>query len=398
MVRNVWNMGAGVNKNATTSKAPKAQAVNVAGSSKGHSRVPSGSNLLKPTASAMAKTQPAASAHSTVSSSHSRPPIPSFDEKNSTSSKNSNVPISQASSAASRASVKPASAARPSSMGTKTSVVPSSNVTSLGARKSTTSDSTRGTASPIEPSLKRTTSRLLAPTASSLAKRHGIIVPTDRSTHLAPIAEKRRLASPSSLLPITNSLSPRSTLSPRPTKIFSKPLDGFGSPPPEHPQSLGSAASTLLARASENAHPHPQDAKPKVVLARKPRISRSRVIAQLGAQRAATTTTTAPASATAAAAAASGSGTAVRGPGLKPAPRTRSSIGAAPRHSLGVKQNRVSADMLMNAKKKARQSEYARRHSQMASPAKAEDVASKLARARAPPRGEPVDISMEIEG
>ncbi|KAF7790667.1 hypothetical protein EIP86_001623 [Pleurotus ostreatoroseus] len=396
IVRNVWNMGAGASKsNAPAPKAagPKAPAANVGGSSRSHPRVPSGSHLLKPTASSNAKTQ--ATDHS-VSSSHSRPPIPSFNGKDSTTSRNGHAISSQVPTAASKASVKPASTTGPSSMGTRKTVSSSSNVTSLGTRKSVAANSatSSNTGAVIDPPAKRATSRLLAPTASSLAKRQGVIFPGDRTTHLAP----KRFVSPSSLQPITNSISPRSTVSPRPTKIFSKPLDGFGSPPPEGPQSLGGAASTLLARATENALPQTRprttsassDAK-SATLTRKPRISRSRVIAKLGAQRAATTTVTTTTTATA-------TGTA-GGSAIKPAPRARSSIGAGQRLSLNVKQNRMSAnDMLMSAKKKARQSEYARRHSQNVTSTSAQIVAAKLLRAAEAPQSSPVDVSMELEG
>jgi hypothetical protein len=89
--------------------------------------------------------------------------------------------------------------------------------------------------------------------------------------------------------------------------------------------------------------------KPKTLIARKPRISRSKVVAKLGQQRSV-----------------SGSSRASAG---SAGGRTRSSIGAAPRQSMGaVKSQRVvsgGSDVLMSAKKRARQSEYMRRKSRI---------------------------------
>ncbi|TFY51981.1 hypothetical protein EVJ58_g10270 [Rhodofomes roseus] len=145
---------------------------------------------------------------------------------------------------------------------------------------------------------------------------------------------------------ITN--SPRSPRSPRPAKIFTQPLtaDTFRSPTsqnsPVHHTSLAAAATAL---ASPSRIPTAVPPKPKGLIAKKPRISRTRVIAKLGSQRDGTQ----PAAPSA----------------LAPAPRMRSSMGA--RKSLGgVKTGRASAGgeaAKLAAKKRARQSEYARRRS-----------------------------------
>lgn len=90
--------------------------------------------------------------------------------------------------------------------------------------------------------------------------------------------------------------------------------------------------------------------KPKTLVNHKPQISRSKIIAKVGEQRSMAHT------ARPAAVAARGG-------------RARSSIGATPRKSMGVVKNghgvAANAEVLMSAKKKARQSEYMRRKSRI---------------------------------
>ncbi|VDB87175.1 unnamed protein product [Peniophora sp. CBMAI 1063] len=232
---------------------------------------------------------------------------------------------------------------RPSAMpstGVKTGMVrPSSMSTaaSLGARSDATTVSSMGSRKPSGSGIPSSTSRLLAPTASSLAKTRG-------ST-----ANKRE----STLSQITNSPGP----SPRkdtPGKIFSTPLSGTLSPSmipsPVKPTSLGLAAATLAATTGT-------EPKPKAPMARRPRVSRSKVIAKLGAQRAA-----------AASGLVSGSGSTLAPPkstlaprASGPAPRLRSSTGAAARRSFAGGPKARGSDVLLSAKKHARQSEQARR-------------------------------------
>ncbi|OCH87496.1 hypothetical protein OBBRIDRAFT_736041 [Obba rivulosa] len=138
--------------------------------------------------------------------------------------------------------------------------------------------------------------------------------------------------------------SPRS-----PGTIFSKPLDGFGSSParqePFPNPSLTAAATTLMGNPSSSGNPSAIPPKPKVILSRKPRISRTKVMAKAVAQRADMSS--------------------VGSPTRVLSPRTRSSTG---RKSLGVvKTGRSSnADVVKSAKlKKARQSEYIRRKSRV---------------------------------
>lgn len=132
--------------------------------------------------------------------------------------------------------------------------------------------------------------------------------------------------------------------------VFSKPLTSPSSiPTPVRMTSLAAAGSTI---AEAVANPVVA-VRPKALPGRKPRISRSRVIARLASQRAASTSAT-----SAGVAGSSGS-------------RTRSSLGAGvgkrPSYG-GSKGGRGSAggNVLMSAKKRARQSEYVRRRSRAA--------------------------------
>ncbi|KAH9026279.1 hypothetical protein EDB83DRAFT_2230440 [Lactarius deliciosus] len=208
---------------------------------------------------------------------------------------------------------------------------------------SSTFDSRRATA----------TSRLFAPTASSLAKMRSPAATTTGAvakSRTSSIVAQRAKTPPrnSALDAITNSPrggsgNPNSAAG----KIFSTPL--LAVPPPVRPTSLAAAAAAVMA-ASGDGPLSPGRASPAKAAtggqlhARKPRISRSRIIAKLGAQRAA--------------AAAAG---AVR------TPRARSSMGAAARRSYaGAKSASRGSDVLMSAKKHVRQSEYIRRRSRLA--------------------------------
>ncbi|KAH9032721.1 hypothetical protein EDB84DRAFT_1270552 [Lactarius hengduanensis] len=205
---------------------------------------------------------------------------------------------------------------------------------------SSTFDSRRATA----------TSRLFAPTASSLAKTRSPAAMTTGAvakSRTSSIVAQRAKTPPrnSALDAITNSPRGGSGNPNSAGKIFSTPL--LAVPPPVRPTSLAAAAAAVMA-ASGDGPLSPSPAKPATggqLHARKPRISRSRIIAKLGAQRAA---------------AAAGSG-AVR------TPRARSSMGVAARRSYaGAKSASRGSDVLMSAKKHVRQSEYIRRRSRLA--------------------------------
>ncbi|KIK27225.1 hypothetical protein PISMIDRAFT_202327 [Pisolithus microcarpus 441] len=205
----------------------------------------------------------------------------------------------------------------------------------------------------------RPSSTLMAPTASSLAKmttRHSASLHNENVGSVKGGATKTgkdvtRLPVPSSpaLGQITNgTCSPQSPRSPT-SKIFSQPLSPATM---RSPMSLTAAAESIVKSgievgpaASSSSKP-PIPPKPKVLPGRKPRISRSKVIARLASQRAAEAT-------------AFGAGVgASRG-------KTRSSIGAGVSGKTRLSRGGAkSGEVLMSAKKRARQSEYARRRSQ----------------------------------
>ncbi|KAI0942846.1 hypothetical protein AcV7_002144 [Taiwanofungus camphoratus] len=421
IVRNVWNMGTGSSSGAKskassnssipvvkTPQATKAVAEDsastafparkpseVSGNAAAKStnmatRIPSGgpssSSLLKPSASVIAKADGTLmSTRSTVS--RSRSPIPSFAAQShgpssSVSSRNGSLigtansrigPSVGTGTAGLRVNSRNSSIAGASSMGTRSSLTsgPRTAVSSIGTRRSmastlaTGSSTSKASISSAQAardgangqSVRKRTSSLMAPTASSLAKTQSAVRPSGgRSSGLPVVTENPRVAragktptkipivSKTALGAITN--SPQS---PRPGKIFNQPLtvSTFSSPTsvptPKQNPSFTAAATTMLGTPS-GIPKLSVPPKPKALIARKPRISRSRVIAKLGAQRAATQSS------------ASASG---------PSTRIRSSMGS--RKSFGgVKAGRSSAgaDAMRSAvKKRARQSEYARRQS-----------------------------------
>ncbi|KAF8452640.1 hypothetical protein L210DRAFT_910294 [Boletus edulis BED1] len=207
----------------------------------------------------------------------------------------------------------------------------------------------------------RTTSTFMAPTASSLARMSNVArIPSSTATHnenstlTKASSSKQRLAmSPqpgATMEQVTN--SPRHPAhSPRPAKIFSQPL----SPPPAHaPMSLTAAATRIVSatakeRSSSSVKPSVLP-KPKVLAGRRPRISRSKVIARLASQRAAGTHSSASA------------GT------RKAGGKVRSSMSAEAAGKTRQSYNGArGGDMLMSAKKRVRQSEHARRKSRVVS-------------------------------
>ncbi|KAF8558644.1 hypothetical protein OG21DRAFT_1595258 [Imleria badia] len=152
----------------------------------------------------------------------------------------------------------------------------------------------------------------------------------------------------SSFYRITNSpRSPAHSPRPRPAKIFSQPL----SPPPVGPpMSLTTAATSIVGQSaretSSSAVKSPIPPKSKVLPGRRPRISRSKVIARLASQRAAGTSASA--------------GT------PKPGGKVRSSMGAEAAGKMSQSYGGArGGDVLMSAKKRVRQSERARRRSRV---------------------------------
>ena len=242
----------------------------------------------------------------------------------------------------------------------------------------------------------RATSRLFAPTASSLAKMRspgalalGPAAPAKSKTSII-VAQRAKTPPRNAVLDaITNSPG-----SPRGDKIFTTPLllspNRPVIPPPTKPTSLAAAATALAAgtrsgtqnperppATSSSAIPPalragraPTSTTTKGPQLRKPRISRSRVIAKLGTQRAAAATTssssTLPSSLRATAVATASSKIPRASGGAARAPRVRSSMATATRRSYaGTKSAGRGSDVLMSAKKHVRQSEFVRRRSRM---------------------------------
>ncbi|KAJ3920547.1 hypothetical protein F5877DRAFT_37860 [Lentinula edodes] len=256
----------------------------------------------------------------TIHSSRSRSPLPSFAAPTKSSSVRS--------SATGTTFTRNSSIANSSRVSrTSTTSTTSSRVSSLGVR---------GTLDPNRVS-STTSSRLLAPTASSLAKA----------------ASLNKLKSDTLNVPTETPFAS----SPSSSKIFSKPLvvpKGSGLPSP-----VRSGRSQTVTREIT--------VKQRSLSGRKPRISRSKVIAKLASQRnpsggsgpSVSTDYTGPSAVGLAAKRSS------LGVGVHKAPRK--SMGAARRSHIGVSGARSSeASVLLSAKKRARQSEYARRKSRAA--------------------------------
>ncbi|KAF5365221.1 hypothetical protein D9758_005423 [Tetrapyrgos nigripes] len=277
------------------------------------------------------------SINSTASSANtSRSPIPSFG----TATRNSSVrsSVNGVSTTASR---------NPSLSGASGT---------SGSRLSSTSNASGTTSSRVSSLGTRTSagSRLLAPTASSLAK--------SANPNVATQAKLRGLSSAPTTRPlnsITNDLSSpggNEAGKTTPGKIFSKPLvvpPGSGIPSPVRTQTASGSMTAASAGVGVI----------RTKSGRKPRISRSKVIAKLASQRAA---------------ASSGGGTSGTSTGTSSGSTLRPSLGAnarVPRKSGGVRSaggrrshagdvgRGKEAAVLMSAKKRARQSEYARRRS-----------------------------------
>ena len=169
-----------------------------------------------------------------------------------------------------------------SSIGTRTSSTRMSStgtVSSLGAKKTLgrASIASRTSSTGSSSRLSSVSSRLFAPTASSLAKAGGR--PSSIAGRLKAVSEDQQH---SPLETITNSSALHSSdiASPNSTKIFSKPLSlpqQSGIPSPVKNQRIASNDSMTMDRANLIQ---------RSLSRRKPRISRSNVIARLASQRA----------------------------------------------------------------------------------------------------------------
>jgi hypothetical protein len=278
----------------------------------------------------------------------------------------------------------------------------SANVSSMGNRLSTTTrlsaqgaigsmgskvlggGSSSSVASRTSSRLSTTSSRLFAPTASSLAK-------TTRTSGagLKSVSEDRY--SQKALGSITNSPaiaapsgpSPAGPFSPKSGGIFSKPLllpQQSGIPTPVKKRTLSGDTTNIAAEegiSSPTKGPTPSSGtmtRARSLNGRKPRISRSKVIARLASQRAAGTSSGSTSSGNTSGSGARLAPRASNGPGGAGKGKIRSSLGAkVARASYGGGGMRRTSGgpgagpggLVMSAKKRARQSEYARRRSRV---------------------------------
>ena len=245
-----------------------------------------------------------------------------------------------------------------SSIGTRASSTRTSStaaVSSMGSKKtfgaaSVTSRTSTGSSS----RLSSITSRLFVPTASSLAKTNER--PSSSAGGLKAVSEDQQHP-PLGTITNSSALQSADTTSPDSRKIFSKPLllpQRSGIPAPVKNQRIASSSdSTTLARANSIQ---------RSLTGRKPRISRSKVIARLASQRAASENGNGN----------SGAKLASGDSNDDTSGRTRSSLGVnVSRASYGGgTRSRASGGgrVLLSAKKRARQSEYARRKSKVVIP------------------------------
>ncbi|TFK31716.1 hypothetical protein BDQ12DRAFT_693663 [Crucibulum laeve] len=320
-------------------------------------------------------------------SSRSRSPIPSFGPAPSTrgsivtngtgtrASRNSSLAGTSRNGSlagASRGStgVSRTSSAGVSSIGTRASSsrvsAGSSAVGSMGSKKLLGGPAARASttgSSSSRPS--STSSRLLAPTASSLAKMSRPSVPGLKAVAEDHAFKPSSLSKDAALGLITNNpaVTARVPFSPRSGGIFSKPLElpsGIPTPVKKRPTAPTSTDNGDSANETmqDNSIANSSTVVRQRTFTRKPRISRSKVIARLASQRAAATAGTGSSAASSIAPRASNGGG-----------KTRSSFGAkAQRASYAGgagKRGSAGGDIIMSAKKRARQSEYARRRSQV---------------------------------
>ncbi|KAL1748279.1 hypothetical protein HDZ31DRAFT_30002 [Schizophyllum fasciatum] len=246
-----------------------------------------------------------------------------------------------------------------SSMGARNSTGTNpGRVSSLGTKGTLGAEGSRSSIASRIPSVGSSSnrnSRLLAPTASSLAKQHA---PASTASKLGSLPAVSHLPRPAGTpsKPALNSITNVTSPSPRPGGIFSSGIP-MPSPPKPSTTALSPGRSPLSPGSAvlSPVLPPPGMAR-KPTITRKPRISRGRVIAKLASQRAAAQGAAA---------------------GATPGGKTRSSLGArVARQSLGAHVGAraggprasfgVGGAILMSAKKRARQSEYMRRKSRAA--------------------------------
>ena len=250
--------------------------------------------------------------------------------------------------------------------------------------------------------VKRSSSTLLAPTASSLAKSRSsnsgpgpkrTSLTQQKRTSLLAVKEKEKRTSKGVTSPV---LAPKPALEPIANvntkgesssrvsegngaslrKIFDQPLttDTFSSsskiPVPAsnaHTRSVSSSTTTNRKEGTASANDKPISAssvsrrtahvKSRGFVPRKPRISRSQVIARLGEKRAAAAATTSPTTRTNARPEPSATSKRMSAD-LGKGGRVRSSLGRQSYGGVNLKGRGSGGDVMLNAKKRVRASEY----------------------------------------
>jgi len=195
----------------------------------------------------------------------------------------------------------------------------------------------------------------MAPTASSLAKTQSARLSSANNKHGTRTSLQAKGPSNNGIIkedakPVLDTITNNNSQS-MPARIFNEPLTTttFSSPSKvlvHSPAKPAPVAESIIATS-----------KSRPLAPRRPRISRSRVIAKLGAQRIAANT-----------ASAANRSSVVSG-------KIRSSMGNGVRKSYGGVKTRTSGsgDVLLSAKKKVRASEHVRRRSRAAQPVEAVD-------------------------
>ncbi|KAH9474702.1 hypothetical protein JR316_0013167 [Psilocybe cubensis] len=286
-------------------------------------------------------------------------------------------PSSRATSIAGTAASRARSPTNVSSIGTRLSSttgfssigdVGSMGVKNIAGRKSVAAKSSVPGSSSSR--FSNVSSRLFAPTASSLAKMAKAPLPDASGSNKQTLTSITNSPAVAAASPAPTSSS---TFSPRPGGIFSKPL----ALPPQSciptpvksqlPNDEGATVGGGSSKQEKTTDTTSALSRTRSLNGRKPRISRSKVIARLASQRAAGTSSggrVASASAIAPRPSNAAGGRVVSG-------KTRSSLGAkVSRASYGggtrSRPSVGSSDgVMMSAKKRARQSEYARRKSKV---------------------------------
>ncbi|KAG1886798.1 hypothetical protein F4604DRAFT_1723662 [Suillus subluteus] len=232
-----------------------------------------------------------------------------------------------------------------SSLGVASRTNNAGHVSSMGSKTSLTGTLKGATIGTV----RARSSTLMAPTASSLAKTSRLPVPSFSPLQVKGKANEKGKEQEKETDTVehvgSSPMVPRSQ-----GKIFSQPLSPISQPSGPQPQMSLAAAAATLAIAKPPIPP-----KPKVMLGRRPRISRGKVIAKLASQREAQHAGTSAIPRPRVGASSSHASVGV--------PRVRSSMGTNVGQSHGVAK--VGGDVLMSAKKRTRRSEYVRRRSRV---------------------------------